>query len=126
VISMGTDLKDKVALVTGASRGIGAAIAKGLSAEGVRVVVTYQQERDAADKVARECDGETMLMQLDVTDRVSFESLFYKVVEAWGRLDILINNAGYLKQIPLAGIDDDEWQRTVDTNLKGGCTGSDC
>lgn len=112
-------LEDKTVLITGASRGIGAAIARAMSDEGARVVITYLGNADLAQLVADSCKGETLVLALDVTNRASVEATIDTVTKHWGRLDVLINNAGYLKQMPFADIDDTEWERTLDTNLKG-------
>ncbi len=112
-------LAGKNVLVTGASRGIGAAIAQAMSAEGAKVALTYHEKAAAAEKVAAGCDGETMLLALDVSSRASVEAAVAALVEQWGSLDVLVNNAGYLKQQPFQSIDEDEWSRTIDTNLKG-------
>lgn len=112
-------LMDKTVLVTGASRGIGAAIARAMSEEGARVAITYLGNADAAQSVADSCKGETLVLALDVADRASVEEAIDTVTKQWGRLDVLVNNAGYLKQMPFAEIDNAEWERTLDTNLKG-------
>jgi len=112
-------LADKNVLVTGSSRGIGAAIAQAMSAEGARVGLAYHENSAAAEEVASLCTGETILLSLDVTRRESVETAMTAIVKQWGRLDILVNNAGYLKQQPFQTIDDGDWSRTLDTNLKG-------
>ena len=101
-------LAGKNVLVTGASRGIGAAIAQAMSAEGARVALTYHEKADAAEKVAAGCDGETMLLALDVSSRASIETAVATLVEQWGSLDVLVNNAGYLKQQPFQTIDEED------------------
>lgn len=112
-------MMDKTVLITGASRGIGAAIARAMSKEGARVAITYLSNTDAARSVANSCEGETMVLGLDVADLTSVKQAIEAVTKQWGRLDVLINNAGYLKQMPFTEIDDPEWERTLDTNLKG-------
>lgn len=112
-------LTGKNVLVTGASRGIGAAIALAMSAEGARVALTYQDNLLAAEEVSSQCTGETILVSLDVTRRESVESAINAVVKKWGSLDVLVNNAGYLKQQAFQTIDDADWSSTLDTNLKG-------
>lgn len=117
---MAGDLDGKVVLVTGASRGIGAAIAREMSAQGAMVTLAYHAQEKAAQKVAAECNsGQVATVQMDVTSRSDVEKAFESVLEKWGRLDVLVNNAGFLKQTPFEDIDDDEWHKTIDTNLQG-------
>ena len=112
-------LDDKVAIVTGASRGIGAAIAEAFVREGAKVAICFNTNEDKARELAAQCGGETMLVPLEVTERASVEAAFALVAEKWGRIDICVNNAGYLHQLPFLTIDDEEWDITIDTNLKG-------
>lgn len=107
-----------MALITGSSRGIGAAIARTFVQEGARVVVTWRTNEDAARELAAELDH-AECVPLDVTDRSSVRSAIGAAKERWGRLDVLVNNAGYLKQEPFLEITDESWDRTLDTNLKG-------
>jgi 3-oxoacyl-[acyl-carrier protein] reductase len=104
-------LDGKTALVTGASRGIGRAIAVELAAAGASVVVGYRSGRDEAEEVAREIGGRAV--QADVSDAASALAL----VEAAGDLDILVNNAGLTRDGLLARMSDDDWRTVIDTNL---------
>jgi 3-oxoacyl-[acyl-carrier protein] reductase len=104
-------LAGKTALVTGASRGIGRAIAVELAAAGATVVVGYRSGQDEAEQVAGEIGGRAV--QADVSDAASALSL----VEAAGDVDILVNNAGLTRDGLLARMSDDDWRTVIDTNL---------
>jgi 3-oxoacyl-[acyl-carrier protein] reductase len=104
-------LAGKTALVTGASRGIGRAIAVELAAAGATVVVGYRSGRDEAEEVAGEIGGRAV--QADVSDAASALAL----VEAAGDIDILVNNAGLTRDGLLARMSDDDWRTVIDTNL---------
>ena len=104
-------LDGKVALVTGASRGIGRAIALELGRAGADVVVSYRSGRDEAESVAREIGGRAV--EADVSDAGSAKAL----VEEAGELDILVNNAGVTRDGVLARMSDDDWREVIETNL---------
>ena len=104
-------LEGKVALVTGASRGIGRAIALELGGAGAEVVVGYRTGREEAEAVAAEIGGRAV--EADVSDPESAKAL----VEAAGELDILVNNAGVTRDGVLARMSDDDWRMVLDTNL---------
>src|SRR5215204_4120825 len=90
-------LTGKVAVVTGASKGIGASIAKHLAAEGAAVVVNYATSREAADQVIREINkggGQAVAVQADVARKADIDRLFVETKKTFGRLDVLVNNAG--------------------------------
>src|SRR3954469_16308193 len=90
-------LKNKVAVVTGASKGIGAGIAKGLAAEGATVVVNYSSSREGADRVVAEIKsngGKALAVQGDVAKSADVKRIFAETKKAFGRLDVLVNNAG--------------------------------
>ena len=111
-------LMDRVALVTGSARGIGAEIARSYFEEGARVVITYRREAERARALAKEL-GDSLCLELDVTSVSSIEKVFGTVDERLGRLDVLVNNAGYLAQEPFLEITEESYERTLDTNLKG-------
>lgn len=94
---MELNLKGKVAIVTGASKGIGAGIAKALAAEGVAVVVNYASSRDGADRVVADitaAGGQALAVQADVSRAADVKELFAQAQVAFGALDIVVNNAG--------------------------------
>jgi 3-oxoacyl-[acyl-carrier protein] reductase len=112
---------DQVVLVTGASTGIGAAVARAFGAAGAKVVVHYNQSEDAAQAVARDIEangGTPLLLQADITDREQRRALVEKTMQCFGRIDILINNAGSLIiRQPVAEMPDETYQQIVDVNL---------
>lgn len=115
-------LSDRVALVTGASRGIGAAVARRLAADGARVVVGFaKSEAEATDVVARiRADGgRAEARGGDVADPAAADALVDAVTSAHGRLDILVNNAGMVKDAPVAGMREADFRRVLDVNLGG-------
>jgi NAD(P)-dependent dehydrogenase (short-subunit alcohol dehydrogenase family) len=115
-------LTNKVAIITGSSRGIGKAIAIRLAKEGAIVVVTYNKELNKAEAVVKEISnfkGNAFLHQLDVRKRSSIRKLFLDVYKKYKCVDILINNAGILKQQEFIEITDEDWDKTMSVNLKG-------
>jgi len=105
------DLKNKAVLLTGASTGIGAAVARRLGQAGARVAVHYRGSRSEAEAVARDIaatGGKAITVQADVTDTVAVDRMVKEVHEAFGRIDVLINNAGgFVKRSPIVDADDD-------------------
>ena len=117
-----SNLKGKVALVTGASKGIGAAIAKSLGAAGASVVVNYAGDKAGAERVAAEitkAGAKAAVVQADLSKAGDVSRLFTEAKAKFGRLDILINNAGVFKFLPLAESDPAEFHRQFDTNVLG-------
>jgi 3-oxoacyl-[acyl-carrier protein] reductase len=116
------DLKGKVAVVTGASKGIGAAIAKGLSAAGAVVVVNYSSGREGADRVVADIKangGKAIAVKGDVAKTADVQRLFGETEEAFHALDVLVNNAGVYKFEPLEEITEDEFHREFNINVLG-------
>ncbi len=115
------DLKNKVALITGARRGMGKTHALTLANYGAKVAVTDISQEDC-QKVADEIKsqgGEAIALKLDVTNKTEIEEVVKKVVKAFGRLDILVNNAGICQFKPFLELSEEEWDKTLDINLKG-------
>ncbi len=117
------ELKDKVSVVTGASRGIGEAIALKLSSLGCKVVVNHIASQAAeAAQVAEKIHsqgGEAMLFQADIRDGKAVEAMFRQVVDQWGKVDILVNNAGINRDMLLPRMPEEVWDDVINTNLRG-------
>jgi len=118
-----SDLKGKVAVVTGASKGIGAAIAKGLSAAGAAVVVNYSSSKEGADRVVADINangGKAIAVKGDVGKAADMRRLFDETEKALGTIDVLVNNAGvYTSSLPLEDITEDEFHREFNINVLG-------
>lgn len=115
-------LQGKVAIVTGASRGIGRAIALALAAEGASVAVNYANSSGAADAVVAEIQAmgaDAIAFQADVSQPDQVTGLVAAVVEKWGRVDVLVNNAGITRDTLLLRMDLAQWQAVIDLNLTG-------
>ena len=115
-------LAGKVAIVTGASKGIGAGIAKGLGAAGAAVVVNYSSSREGAERVARDIvagGGRAIAVQGDVSTAADVRRLFQETKKAFGALDVLVNNAGVFRFEPLEEVTAEEFHRQFDTNVLG-------
>ncbi len=115
-------LNGKVAVVTGASKGIGAGIAKQLAAEGAAVVVNYASSKSDADKVVDEIakgGGKALAVQGSVTKKADVEKLFTAAEKAFGKIDILVNNAGVYEFLPLEEVNEQHFHRHFDTNVLG-------
>jgi 3-oxoacyl-[acyl-carrier protein] reductase len=116
------DLKDKVAIVTGASRGIGAAIAKALGASGAHVIVNYRTQTDLAQAVADDITAHgssAEIMGFDVADDQAVKACFKAVTDRHGRIDILVNNAGISKDALMLRVKPEDFDAVVQVNLKG-------
>lgn len=115
-------LKNKVAVVTGASKGIGAAIAKALGAEGASVVPNYASDRAGAERVVKEIEsrgGKAVAVQGDVAKASDVRHLFAETKKAFGQVDVLVNNAGVFDFAPLEGVTEDEFHRQFNINVLG-------
>src|SRR5690242_10197808 len=115
-------LAGMVAVVTGASKGIGAAIAKDLANEGAAVVVNYASSKEAADRVVADIarhGGKAVAIQADVAKRADIERLFAEAEKAFGPLDILVNNAGIYEFVPLENITPEHFHKLFDLNVLG-------
>lgn len=115
-------LKNKVAVVTGASKGIGAGIAKSLAEEGASVVVNYASSKEGADRVVAEIvrkGGKAVAVQGDVSKGSDVRRIFAETKKAYGTLDVLINNAGIYEFAPLGEITEDQFHRQFNTNVLG-------
>jgi len=114
-------LANQVALVTGASRGIGRAIAMKLAMEGAFVIATATSENGASDTIAAiiAAGGKGRATKLDVADATEVEALFQAIATEHGRLDILVNNAGITRDGLLMRMKEEDWDTVLDTNLKG-------
>ncbi len=117
-----THTQQRTAIVTGASKGIGAAIARRLAKDGIAVVVNYATSSDAADAVVASITadgGRAIAAGADIGSRTGIASLFDRAEQAFGPVDILVNNAGMMKLSPLVDVDDDSFEEQVRTNLGG-------
>ncbi len=115
-------LKDKVAIVTGASRGIGKATALALASQGAKVVVNYARSSDAAEAVVKaiaEAGGEAIALQADVSQSDAVDNLIKQTQNKFGRIDILVNNAGITKDTLLLRMKPEQWQAVINLNLTG-------
>jgi 3-oxoacyl-[acyl-carrier protein] reductase len=115
-------LAGKVAIVTGASKGIGAAIAKQLADEGAAVVVNYASSKEGADRVVGEISGKggkAIAVQANVAKQAEIDRLFAETKKIFGRLDILVNNAGIYEFSPLEGVTEEHFHKHFDLNVLG-------
>ncbi len=119
---MSKKLGGKVALVTGASKGIGASIAKHLAAEGAAIVVNYASSKEGADQVVAEIagnGGKAIAVQADIAKQADIERLFSETQQAFGRLDILVNNAGIYEFSPLEKVTEEHFHKQFNLNVLG-------
>jgi 3-oxoacyl-[acyl-carrier protein] reductase len=115
-------LHDKVAIVTGASKGIGAAIAKGMAKAGANVVVNYASDRSGAEKAVAAitaAGGKAVAVKADVSKSADVKELFEQTIRTFGRLDILVNNAGVYRFEPIEAVTEEEFYRIYNTNVLG-------
>src|SRR3977135_4348301 len=112
-------LTNKVAVVTGASTGIGAGLAKALAADGASVVVNYASSKEGADKVVADIKakgGKAVAVQGDVSKQADISKLFAETKKAFGRLDVLVNNAGVYEFSPLGEVTEAQFHKMFDLN----------
>lgn len=115
-------LKDRVAIVTGGSRGIGKAIVQALAAEGAKVAIVYRGNQTAADELAaavKSAGGTAIALQIDVVDRAAVQAGVEQVEKEWGPIDILVNNAGVIHDDLFIRLEPDQWDKVIQTNLGG-------
>jgi 3-oxoacyl-[acyl-carrier protein] reductase len=115
-------LEGQVAIVTGASRGIGRAVAKSLAAEGAKVVINYASSASAAESLVAEIegsDGTAIAIHADVSQEAQVDTLFKAAIDKWGRVDILVNNAGITRDTLLLRMKLEDWQAVINLNLTG-------
>ena len=115
-------LSGKVAVVTGASKGIGAAIAKHLAAEGAAVVVNYSASKDGADRVVKEVTasgGRAIAVKANLSRKTEIDQLFAETKKAFGQIDILVNNAGIYEFSPVEQITEEHYHKQFDLNVLG-------
>ena len=115
-------LAGQVAIVTGASRGIGRAAAIAIAHAGARVLVNYQRNAAAAEDVVRAIEaqgGEAFALSADVSDEAAVQSMVEACLARWDRLDMLVNNAGITADAPFVRLKDEQWRAVIETNLTG-------
>ena len=115
-------LEGRYALVTGAGRGIGRAVAKALGYEGANIAINYQSSEADARSLAEELSGmgrQTLLFKGNIGERPAWNSMIEKIKQTWGRLDILVNNAGITRDKTLRKMTDEDWLAVLNTNLNG-------
>lgn len=115
-------LKDKIALVTGSSRGVGRAVALGFAKEGAKLVVNYTSNEKAANEVVEavgSMGSKAVAVKADVAQKSDAENLVATAIDTFGRLDILVNNAGFTRPALMIKMTEDQWDQVVDIHLKG-------
>ena len=115
-------LEGKVAVVSGASKGIGASIAKHMAAEGAAVVVNYASSNQGADRVVADIEkngGRAIAVQADVAKKADIERLFSEAKKAFGKIDILVNNAGIYEFSPIEGVTEEHFHKQFNLNVLG-------
>ncbi len=115
-------LTDKIALVTGSSRGVGRAVALGFAKEGAKVVVNYTSNETAAKEVVDEIQSlgsKAIAVKADVAQKTEVEGLVGAAIETFGKIDILVNNAGFTRPALMIKMTEDQWDQVVDIHLKG-------
>ncbi|NWF54578.1 MAG: 3-oxoacyl-[acyl-carrier-protein] reductase [Syntrophaceae bacterium] len=116
------DFHERVVLVTGGSKGIGRAISRAFSRMGARVVVNFGHDEEAARQVERESQeagGKAIAWKADISLKEDVDRMFKEMLDRFGRLDVLVNNAGVLRDTYLMLMSDKDWDRVIETNLRG-------
>ena len=119
---MAIETTKRIAIVTGASRGIGAAVATRLAADGFTVVINYSGDAASADALSREIEskgGRALTVKADVSDARAVRGMFDTAETAFGGVDVLVNNAGIMALSTIADTDDETFERQMNVNLKG-------
>ncbi|MBI2545081.1 MAG: glucose 1-dehydrogenase [Candidatus Aenigmarchaeota archaeon] len=111
-------LNDKVAIVTGSSRGIGRATAVKLSKEGYRVVINYNEDLDGANKTKQLCEKDSLIIKADVSKIAECKKLVDETLKKFGRIDVLVNNAGVANKLLVEDVTEKDWNYIIETNLK--------
>lgn len=115
-------LRDKIAIVTGSSRGVGKAVAEAYGANGADVVVNYTSNQKAADEVVKNIKGmgrKAVAVKADVAQKSDVEKLVQTAIDEFGKVDIIVNNAGFTRPAMMLKMEEDEWDQVVDIHLKG-------
>jgi len=115
-------LKDKIALITGSSRGVGRAVALGMAKEGAKVVVNYTSNEKAANEVVEAVENmgsKAVSVKADVARKEDAENLVETAIKTFGGLDVLVNNAGFTRPAMMMKMTEDQWDQVVDIHLKG-------
>jgi 3-oxoacyl-[acyl-carrier protein] reductase len=115
-------LKDKVAIVTGSSRGVGRAVAEAYGNEGASVIVNYSSSQKAADEAVeriKSMGSKAIAVKADVARKDEVEKLIQSAIEEFGKIDILVNNAGFTRPAVMINMTEDQWDQVVDIHLKG-------
>ena len=115
-------LQDKVALVTGASKGLGKGIAIGLAKEGATVLINYNSSKRHAEEVLQEIEsfgGKGIIHQANTRDKNEVDEMVQTAIDQFGKIDILVNNAGIMYNTPFLDIEESEWDKLMETNVKG-------
>lgn len=115
-------LKDKIAIVTGSSRGVGRSVAEAYGAEGAHVIVNYTSNQKAADEVVQHIQDmgrKAVAVKADVAQKADVERMVQTAIDEFGRVDIVVNNAGFTRPAMMLKMTEEEWDQVVDIHLKG-------
>lgn len=112
-------LEGKVCLVTGGGKGIGRGICLSFAKEGAKVAINYSQSRKGAEDLAKELSQNAIAIKADVRKKEEVDNMVNEVLDRFGKIDVLVNNAGISSYCSFLDLDEEEWDRTIDINLKG-------